>query len=260
MHVCALTTWMQDAVLVALIAEQEWQHSGLDSTHGWKIEPGDKTWSFAAFCASAVCTRSGMGVKQTQLPRQKVTHQEVWRWQWVKTLAGARIRGWRKTGISGKWNTTCFTMLTRVRWLEVDTAFSVWSVMRDKERHGRRAINRFFNTSFVSLCAWASAGATTVAHASILQGSSWNLRQPRTYGVVRNLWQFYEENKVSRQKRSLFHRSELRPPSIQDYFTYILKNTIHCNYTTSRFCITSHDLWFNVKKKTTPLQYNNASV
>lgn len=87
-------------VLLALIAEQELQHSGLDSTHGWKIEPRDKTWSFVAFCASAVCTRSGTGVKQTQLPQQnEVTHQQVWRWQWVKTYPGGKkLEFWESNG------------------------------------------------------------------------------------------------------------------------------------------------------------------
>lgn len=127
-------------VLSAPIAEQELQHSGPDSTHGWKIEPRDEIWSFVAFCASAVCSRSGTGVKQTHLTQKnEVTHQQVWRLQWVKTCAGRRSRGGEKRGISGKkwfakiWNMliclmwrgiACSTRLTEVpRWLIEDTAF-----------------------------------------------------------------------------------------------------------------------------------------
>lgn len=121
--------------------------------------------------------------------------------------------------VEKKWNiegvgATYFTMLVSVRWIEEDTAFSVWSVIRevDKERHRRRVINGFFNTSFVSLSAWASA--TTAAHVSIMQVWVGTMQQPCNYGVVHNLWQFYTQKKVSRQKRSLFHHFPSRITSL----------------------------------------------
>lgn len=86
---------------------------------------------------------------------------------------------WKK---SETWGDTCFTVLARVRWLEDDTASSVWSVMRevDKERH-RRAINRFFNTSL------SHSLLEHPPHVSILQRWSCNLQQPYIYRVVYNL-------------------------------------------------------------------------
>lgn len=53
----------------------------------------------------------------------------------------------------------------------------------------------------------------------------------------------------SRDKSGLCSITQSWQPSIQDYFTCILWNTLHCNYMTSRCCIALHDLWPNVKKK-----------
>lgn len=173
-------------VLLALIAEQELQHSGLDSTHGWKIEPRDKTWSFVAFCASAVCTRSGTGVKQTQLPQQnEVTHQQVWRWQWVKTYAGEKNLNFGKA------------MARR--------GHRIFCLVSDEKRGGERSVA----FSILPLCHSLLEHPPQSLHVSILQSLSCNLQQPCIYGVVHNLWRFYTQNKVLRQKRPLFHHSEL---------------------------------------------------
>lgn len=201
--------------------------------HTW-VE--NKIWSFVAFCASAVCSRSGTGVKQTHLmQKNEVTHQQVRRLPWVKTCAGGRSRGGGGTGISGKqWfakmqNTmiylgggggTCSTRLTGVPG---------WSVMRevDKGRHRRRTINHFVNISFVLLPARVSDAA--VAHLSVLQGLSCDLQQPCIYGVTHNLWQFHPYNKVLRQRRSLFSHSDLRggcfPSRITSLISIIVKHT-----------------------------------
>lgn len=118
-------------------------------------------------------------------------------------------------------------------------SISVRSVMREVDKEQlRKTINHFINTSFVSLPGRASA--TAVAHLSVLQGLSCDLQQSCIYGVAHNLWQSHAYNKVSRQRWSLFNHSDLRAGSCPFRITSPLSIIVkHCNYMTSRFCITS---------------------
>lgn len=136
-------------------------------------------------------------------------------------------------------------MLARVRWLEEDTTFSVWSVMRevDKERHRRRAINRLFQ---YFLCVTPPQWWHTCQSCSV-----WvvTCSSPAFMGLFTTCDSFTRKTK-SRDKSGLCSITQSWQPSIPDYFTYILWNTLHCNYMTSRCCIALRDLWLNVKKNT----------
>lgn len=130
-------------------------------------------------------------------------------------LAGRRITG-RKTGISGEQ----LAMLASVRKARgQDSLFGQWWETWTKNNTGG---GRSIPFSILPLCRSAWASATAVAHVPVPQGLSRNLQQPCIYGVVHNMWQFYMQNRVSRQRRSLFHHSELGAGSLPSRITSLL--------------------------------------
>lgn len=217
-------------VLSALIAEQELQHSGLDSTHGWKIEPRDEIWSFVAFCASAVCSRSGTGVKQTHLmQKNEVTHQQVWRLQWVKTCAGGRFREGGEGRDRNFWKTMIckdakYDDLFKGGYLLDQVDRSPWMV--SDERSGQRATQEEDDQSFRQyfLC---------VAPRSSVSRNGGTFVSPARFelwpAAALHLWGHSQLVTVPPVQQSLetkaFIVQSLRPQSwllsIQDYFTHI---------------------------------------
>lgn len=217
-------------VLSALIAEQELQHSGHDSTHGWKIEPRDEIWSFVAFCASDVCSRSGKRVKQTHLMQKKtVTHKQAWRIQWVKTFAGERSRGgdrdrnfWKTmickdvkyAALFGGWGWYLLNQVDRSPWMVSD------------ERSGQRVTQEEDDQSFCQyfLCA-APRSSISRSGGTFVSPEGFELWPAATL----HLWGHSQLVTVPPVQQSLetkaFIVQSLRPQSwllsIQDYFTHI---------------------------------------
>lgn len=217
-------------VLSALIAEQELQHSGLDSTHGWKIEPRDEIWSFVAFCATAVCSRSGTGVKQTHLmQKNRSPTNRCGGYSGSKLVLEEEAEG---EGGGQEFLENNDLHRCKIRWsiwgVGVVLAQPGWQESLDgqwweKWTKGDTGGGRSIILSIFPLCCAA------VAHLSVLQGLGCDLQQPCIYGVANNLWQFHLYNKVLRQRRSLFIHSDLRagcfPSRITSLISIIVKHT-----------------------------------